>query len=218
MAWSPRTRHRTPHDVHNECWLGRTPLVADGALHWLCRSDTSYYIFKLDVGAAAQVTSTELPASFNCAYGRCAPEHLLSWRPRRRRATPITCACSSRTVTRYPFGPSRPAARRCRRGGATGRRRWSCSMSNFGPPPWQTQETRSGWSGLQRGAASCSSARRAAVVLLLVGSQLQGDLQVAVRSVDPSIRYQVPLRDGFVLLGTNILYKLLICYDGIEYM
>ncbi|RLM98232.1 hypothetical protein C2845_PM06G13210 [Panicum miliaceum] len=79
-TWSPRVRIGTPN-VHGG-WLRRTPLVANGAVHWLCRSDTSYYIFKLDVGAAsaaAQVTATKLPASFHAAYGSAAAgrKHIL---------------------------------------------------------------------------------------------------------------------------------------------
>ena len=77
-AWGPRIRIGTP-DVHGG-WLRRAPLVADGAVHWLCRSDTAYYIFKLDVGAAAaQVTATKLPASFHAAYGSAAAgrKHIL---------------------------------------------------------------------------------------------------------------------------------------------
>nr|TKW25091.1 LOW QUALITY PROTEIN: hypothetical protein SEVIR_3G093900v2 [Setaria viridis] len=64
-AWSPRIRVR---------------LLANGAVHWLCRSDTTYYIFKLDVGeASAKVTATKLSASFHGAYGRAAAgqKHIL---------------------------------------------------------------------------------------------------------------------------------------------
>ncbi|CAN6349253.1 unnamed protein product [Urochloa humidicola] len=74
-TWSPRIRVRAPHDGHGG-WLRRTPLVANGDLYWLCRSDTSYYVFKFklaavgEAAAAEVVTATELPASFHGAYGR----------------------------------------------------------------------------------------------------------------------------------------------------
>ncbi|KAG2615415.1 hypothetical protein PVAP13_3NG059300 [Panicum virgatum] len=79
-AWGPRIRIGIPN-VHGG-WLRRAPLVANGAVHWLCRSDTSYYILKLHVGgaaAAAQVTATKLPASFHAAYGSAAAgrKHIL---------------------------------------------------------------------------------------------------------------------------------------------
>ncbi|CAL4896443.1 unnamed protein product [Urochloa decumbens] len=73
-AWGPRIRVRAPHDVHGG-WLRRTPLVANEALYWLCRSDTSYYVFKLKLdvrAAAAEVTATKLPASFHGAQGMAA--------------------------------------------------------------------------------------------------------------------------------------------------
>jgi len=68
-AWGPRIRIGIPN-VHGG-WLRRAPLVANGAVHWLCRSDTSYYILKLDVGGAAAGSSSsgdgdEAPRELPC--------------------------------------------------------------------------------------------------------------------------------------------------------
>ncbi|TVU00372.1 hypothetical protein EJB05_54193, partial [Eragrostis curvula] len=52
-------------------WFRLHPLVTNGALHWLCRSDKLYYIVKLHV-ESAMVTTTELPMSFHQEYGSTA--------------------------------------------------------------------------------------------------------------------------------------------------
>ncbi|KAL6642418.1 hypothetical protein ACP70R_020599 [Stipagrostis hirtigluma subsp. patula] len=71
-AWGPYTQIPIPC-VHG-VWLIRKPLVAGGAVHWLCRSDTGYCVLKLHyVAGEARVTTTELPASFHLEYSGVFP-------------------------------------------------------------------------------------------------------------------------------------------------
>ncbi|TVU51483.1 hypothetical protein EJB05_02915, partial [Eragrostis curvula] len=56
--------------VHGS-WFRLQPLVTNGTLHWVCRSDKQYYIVKLHVGSANVIT-TELPVSFHQEYDSAA--------------------------------------------------------------------------------------------------------------------------------------------------
>ncbi|TVU37386.1 hypothetical protein EJB05_10698, partial [Eragrostis curvula] len=62
--WGPYIKIRTPH-LHGSRLLqrGGNPLVVDGAVHWLCLTDKTSYILKLQV-REAKVTITALPATF----------------------------------------------------------------------------------------------------------------------------------------------------------
>ncbi|CAL5084554.1 unnamed protein product [Urochloa decumbens] len=66
VAWGSYAEIRTPH-LHGSSLLRRvTPLVADGAVYWLCVTKSAAYVLNLHI-STAQVTVTTLPVSFPCS-------------------------------------------------------------------------------------------------------------------------------------------------------
>ncbi|CAN6206179.1 unnamed protein product [Urochloa humidicola] len=65
-AWGTYSEIRTPH-LHGSSLLRRVrPMVAGGAVHWLCVTKTAGYVLRLHI-RTAQVTVTTLPVSFPCS-------------------------------------------------------------------------------------------------------------------------------------------------------
>ncbi|CAL5084553.1 unnamed protein product [Urochloa decumbens] len=71
-AWGTYSEIRTPHLLGSRSLLRRVkpPLIAGGAVHWLCVTNKSAaYVLKLHI-RTAQVTMTALPVSFPCSDDR----------------------------------------------------------------------------------------------------------------------------------------------------
>ncbi|CAL5085289.1 unnamed protein product [Urochloa decumbens] len=76
-AWDRYTEIRTPH-LHGSSVLQRVrPLVACGAVHWLCVTKSAGYVLKLHV-RTAQVNVTTLPVSFPCYEFGFGVDYLLA--------------------------------------------------------------------------------------------------------------------------------------------
>ncbi|KAK3136382.1 hypothetical protein QOZ80_5BG0433150 [Eleusine coracana subsp. coracana] len=77
-TWGPLTEVPTPL-TYGTTGLRRVAnhLVISDTVHWLCHSNTSYYVLKLQVGDASMVTVTKLPQSFHRACSRARPAEIL---------------------------------------------------------------------------------------------------------------------------------------------